>query len=1568
MFEYLMPPLVMRSYRGTVLHRGEEGAVRRQITYGAERRVPWGMSEAAYNLRDREFTYQYRAFGVPDLALKRGLGRDLVIAPYASLLALEVAPTAALRNLTALEKLGALGAYGFRDSLDYTRPEGAGTHAVVETFMAHHVGMGLVALTNALTGGIWQRRFHADPMVRAAELLLQERLPRGQVFQRTQRARPEDALPEPEFARPVVREFTDPDSPRPRVALLGRASFTAMVTHAGGGYTRHGDVAVTRWRADGTTDDSGQFCYVRDVGRNRIWSAAHQPLCVPPDEYRALLATDRVEYHRRDGEIETRTEIAVVPEDMAKVRNVTLTNRGRATADLELTTYGEVVLNRVDADRAHRAFSNLFVTTEWHDWCASLTATRRPRSQHEPRLWGVHVVSADRGELGPLSWETDRARFLGRGRTPRNPAAMDAPGALSGTVGAVLDPIFSMRTRIRLEPGESRSMAFTTLVADSVERTFELADRYHNQHAGRRALDLAWITQQAELRELDLTPADAAAFQELAGFLLYPLHGGGSLRPTAEQRRVGAAPQPMLWAHGISGDHPILLTTIDSTDGLPTLRRLFAAHQYLRRRGLAVDLVVLNLQSSSYLQELQDRIVESRHTVGDVGGGSGQGAIHALRGDQMSREERLMIEATARVRIPSDGRPLIRLLRQAEERAGAGERLVVRTGGAEVVRGAVDRRPLRPAPGPGASAAAGLDEPPLRLENGTGGFTSDGDYLVRVRGHDLPPAPWSNVVANARGGFVVTERGGGFTWAESSFFHRLTPWRNDPVSDEPGEAIYLRDEETGAVWCPTPGPAPSQDPFSVVHAPATTTFQHRHEGVHSRLVMGMAGEDSVKLSMLHLRNDGDRPRRLSVTAYAEWTLGVTREQTQAHLHVDHDPETGAILARNPFDPDFGRRVAFLALDGAPVVAHLLDRTTFLGRNGSLASPVALDRAALVPPGEAADDPAPDPCGVVQAVVELAPGEETTLVVLLGSGEDRDHALALLERHRPVAAASRAVEANRQGWDRRLGVIQVTTPEPSIDLLLNRWLLHQTLSCRTWGRSALYQSGGAYGFRDQLQDSMALVYTEPALVREHLIRAAGRQFVEGDVQHWWHPQTGRGVRTRFSDDLVWLPFTVDHYLRTTGDRSILDEEIPYLEMRTLGPDEHEVYEQPSVSEQVGTLYQHCVRALERASTTGPHGLPLMGIGDWNDGMNRVGVDGRGESVWLAWFLIETLEAFSEHARERGDHDASESFQEWANGYKEVANSHGWDGDWYRRAYFDDGTPLGSASNDECRIDSIAQSWSVLSGGGEPDKQERAVASLEAHLVDPELGLIRLLTPPFDDGPLDPGYIKGYLPGVRENGAQYTHAALWAVQAVAAQGRGDRAVELFQMINPLTHTATDEGVERYKVEPYVVAADVYTNPAHPGRGGWTWYTGSASWMYRVALESLLGFRKRGDHLFIEPVVPAAWPSFRIDYRHGSTLYRIEVEEPARIREEGAEVVVQKAGDGTEQEAGIAVGEAGGEASGPGRRGRRAGEARQQGLQLDLEGELGAGAELVPGAIRLVDDGVTRDIMVRPRRGGR
>ncbi|CAN5907458.1 hypothetical protein BH23GEM7_BH23GEM7_02370 [soil metagenome] len=1507
MFEYLMPLLVMQSFPATVLDQSYHAAVRRHIAYGAERGVPWGVSESAYNLRDRHLTYQYRAFGVPDLALKRGLGRDLVIAPYAAALALMVQPSRALSNLQALEAQGALGPFGFRDAIDYTRPDPGRRYAVVRTYMAHHIGMGLVALTNALLERIWQRRFHSEPLVRSAELLLHERIPRRLVLQELRSARAEEALPDPELERPAVREIVQPDTPQPHVALLGHLPYTIMVTHCGGGYSRFEELAVTRWRADGTCDRTGQFCYIKDVTHGRFWSAAHQPVGAPADRYRALLATDRVSFHRVDGAIETRTEIAVVPEDAAEVRRVTVTNNGAETCELELTSYGEIVLAAPDADRAHPAFSKLFVETEWHEWCTAISATRRPRSAEELPLWGMHVAASDGERVGPVSCETDRARFLGRGRSTRDPLALERDGPLSMTTGAVLDPIFGLRARLRLAPGRSASVAFTTLVATSRERAFQLADRYREPHAAQRALDLAWTSAQIELRELGITPADAAVFQELAGHLFY---ANAAVRAPQEELRRNRGPQTLLWTEGISGDWPILLASIDSFEGLPTLRQLFTAHHYWRRRGMRVDLVVINAQPSSYLQELNSKIMEALFTSAAARGSEGPGGVFVRRGDQLADDVLLMLRATARVHLWCDGRSLGRSIqtpfapREPEPLDEALLPSATRARGLLIPRAARHlRRALpraaaraprervpavaatRPASRLTSSADARADGPPSpRFDNGLGGITAEGDYRLRVRGDHLPPAPWANVVASPRAGFVVTERGGGFTWVENSYFYRLTPWHNDPVSDPPGEVLYLRDEESAEVWSATPAPIRHDTPYDVCHGAGCSSFEHEHARILTQLTLGIAADAPVKLSLLRVTNCDTRPRRLTVTAYVEWSLGVLREHTQHQVHTEFDHATGAIFARNHFDAEFAERVAFCALS-APLRSHTGDRREFLGRNGDLADPAALREAAL----GGTTGAGVDPCAALQCGVELAPGETHEVVVLLGAAAGEAEARRLIGEYQQVARANAALERTVQEWADRLSVITVRTPEPSFDAMLNRWALYQALACRMWARSALYQSSGAYGFRDQLQDVMAFVYAEPGIAREHILRAAARQFLEGDVQHWWHPHSGRGVRTRFSDDLVWLPYVVDHYLRVTGDGSVLDEYVPFLEMRPLEAHEHEVYDLPRVSDEHGSIYEHCLRALRRACTTGPHGLPLIGSGDWNDGMNRVGIEGRGESVWLAWFLAATLRAFAAHADARGESEVASDFRARADAYIEAVEAHGWDGEWYRRAYFDDGSPLGSAESDECRIDSIAQSWSVISGAGDPERQARALHSLERHLVSEEARLLLLLTPPFDNTPLDPGYIKGYLPGVRENGAQYTHAALWAVLATALRGNGERAFELFQMINPLNRTRTPEEVETYKVEPYVVAADVYTAAGHLGRGGWTWYTGSASWLYRVGLEAILGFTRRGDQLFLTPRVPADWREFTIEYRYGQSLYVISVRDPAGARGELREVVL-------------------------------------------------------------------------------
>jgi cyclic beta-1,2-glucan synthetase len=1522
MFEYLMPVLVMPSSPYSLLDQTHRAAVKRHIAYGHARRVPWGISESAYNVRDRHDTYQYRGFGVPDLALKRGLANDLVIAPYATALALPIEPGEALLNLARLEREGALGEYGFYDAMDYSRPDPDGIRAIVRTSMAHHVGMSLVAIDNALHvvqgDGIWQRRFMADPMCRAARLLLDERVPNRYIVRTSQPDVPDVSPASVPREQNVVREFDSANTAEPRVGLLGDLPYCVLVTNAGSGYSRSNGIAVTRWRADATRDDTGQWIYVKDLNTRRVWSAAHQPTGITPDSYRVTFATDRVIFRRRDGDIETRTDIIVVPRDRAEVRVVEVTNRSRQARVLELTSYGEVVLTDPDADRAHPAFQNLFVQTEWLP-DGIVLASRRPRAASEQTLWCAHVLATGPECVDAVTCETDRARFIGRGRSVRTPRALDDDVMLSGSVGAVLDPVMALRARLRLGPGRSGRVAFTTLVADSRDDARNVADRYRDLRAADRALSISWTASQVELRSLDVPPTDAALYQVLAGALIYP---NEELRASAKARAGNRRGQRALWGQGISGDWPLVLATISDEVGLPSVRQLLVAHKYWRMKGVTADLAIVIDKAPSYAQDLHDRIVSTVRSSSEGGVIDRTGGVFVRRADAMPDEDLALLYATARVTVVCDGVGLGNIV----DRAAFGVPLAPVEEWSlleRVRRGArLATEDSKPASSDAKAAAPKIEPPPAPASyaNGIGRVSEDGGYEMQIAGARLPPAPWSNIIANPNAGFCITERGSGSTWAENSYFFRLTPWHNDPVSDPPGEVLYLRDDASGYVWTPTPAPSPATDapiaggdappPYGVRHAAGRTTFTHERYGIASELMLGVPEADPVKIAILKLTNQDTTSRRITLTSYVELTLGAQREHTRHQLHTWRDEHTGAVFAENYFTDDFATRVAFSWVS-PPIAGFTASREEFVGRNGDLVSPAGLTANTLSGTSGAGFDP----CAALRLALTIEPGEAREIVILLGAARSQDEARAIIARHADVAEARTAVDAAVCAWEARLTTITARTPSPDFDAMVNRWSLYQALSCRMWARSALYQSSGAYGFRDQLQDCMAFVYAEPAIARAHLVRCAGRQFVEGDVQHWWHEPGGRGVRTRFSDDLVWLPFVADHFVTVTGDVSLWDERAPFLEQPPLAPGEQEAYEEPHVSAATATLYEHCVLALDRACTIGSHGLPLMGCGDWNDGMNRVGIEGKGESVWLAWFLVATLRRFAGHAAARQDVDVAERCRQRADAYASAVEKSAWDGAWYRRAYFDDGAPLGSAQSDECQIDSIAQSWAALSGAGEPDRVRKAMASVGEKLVREDARLIMLLTPPFDHTAHDPGYIKGYLPGVRENGAQYTHAAIWAALATARLGDGERASHLLDMLNPFTHASTKAGVATYKVEPYVVCADVYTAPHHVGRGGWTWYTGSASWMYRAALEAVLGFTKRGSCLRIEPCVPPAWREFAMEYRHGSSTYAIAVRNPdgvstgvARVEVDGREVadrVVQLADDGSRHEVVVTMG---------------------------------------------------------------
>ena len=1455
MFEYLMPLLVMPTYPGTLLDDTYRAVVAAQVAYGRDRNVPWGVSESGYNKTDAHLNYQYRAFGVPGLGFKRGLADDLVISPYSTVMALMVAPGPAVANLQRLAREGKLAAHGYYEAIDYTPariPAGA-THVTIRSYMAHHQGMSLLALAYVLLDRPMQRRFVADPAVRATELLLQERVPRATaIFPHP--AEVSQLIAGSAEAERDLRVYNTPGTVRPEVHLLSNGTYHVVVTNAGGGYSRWRDLAVTRWREDPTRDCWGTFGYLRDVDTGAFWSIAHQPTLIRATRYEAIFSAGRAEFRRTDGELETHVEIAVSPEDDVELRRVMLTNRGKSARTIELTSFAEVCLTTAAADVAHPAFSNLFVQTELIRAQQAIVATRRPRSGDERPPWMMHVMTVPGAGAGELSYETTRAAFLGRGRTATDPIALYRD-KLTDSEGSVLDPIVAIRGRVTVGPDEVVCVHIATGVADSRDGALRMIEKYGDRNAPDRVLELSRTHSRAIQRHLDATNLDIELYERLASSVLYsnPL-----LRAPRSLLGRNRGTQANLWAYAISGDLPIVLVRIADVDHLDLVRHLVKAHTYWRLKGLASDLVIWNEDPSGYRQVLQDEIMSVIAATTDGGQVDKPAGIFVRRSEQISEEDKVLMQTVARVII-------------SDQAGSVGEHLARRPRTepiAPLVPGADKRAslPLQAPPGPPLP----IERSDLAAFNGHGGFTHDGREYVITTNRDTPtPAPWVNVLANPWFGTVISESGAAYTWCENAHSYRLTPWHNDAVSDASGEAFYLRDEDDARCWSPTALPMPAAGPYVSRHGLGYSVFETTAHGITSELTVFVATDAPIKVAMFKLRNASGRPRRIALTAYCELVLGAVRAANLPHVVTELDGKSRGLFARNAYDSEFAARVAFL--DCSEEVRTVSgDRTAFLGRNGTMARPVGLASSRL----SGAVGAGYDPCLAMQTTIVLADNQEREVAFVLGSGRDLADARVLVQRFRGVGPARAALERVWDYWKRTLGAIHVQTPEPAFDFLANGWLLYQVLACRLWARSGFYQSGGAFGFRDQLQDTMALVHAEPGILREQLLRSAAHQFPQGDVQHWWHPPKGRGVRTHISDDYLWLPYATCRYVATIGDTGVLDERVGFLEGRQVKDDEEGYYDLPARSEESATLYEHCVRAIKNGLRVGVHDLPLMGSGDWNDGMNLVGQHGKGESVWLAFFLHDVLVQFSALARRREDVEFADACVASAEKLRIAIEANAWDGGWYRRAYFDDGTPLGSASSVECRIDSLPQSWAVLTRAGDPDRARMALAAVDQRLVRRDLKLVQLFDPPFDTSELRPGYIKGYVPGVRENGGQYTHAAVWAAMAFAADGDRDKAWEVFGMINPVHHGDSAEAIATYKVEPYVVAADVYTNPQHAGRGGWTWYTGSAGWMYRLAVESLLGLQLEVDRLRIAPLVPDAWDGFDVHYRHRETRYHIHV----------------------------------------------------------------------------------------------
>ncbi len=1538
MFEYLMPQLLMPSFDNTLLAQTNKAIVKQQINYGQQNSVPWGISESCYNVTDIAQVYQYRAFGVPGLGFKRGLSDDLVIAPYATALALLVLPNEACNNLQVLADYGFVGQYGFYEAIDYTQnrlPRGK-KQVVVQSFMAHHQGMSLLAFADVLLDKPMQRRFMAAPYIKATELLLQERVPKLGGTLQPNVAESLDNKANDDDTVGLMRVFTSHNTPIPEVHLLSNGRYHVMVTNAGGGYSHWHDINVTRWREDATQDNWGSFIYLRDMESQRLWSAAHQPTLRQADHYEAVFTQARAEYRRRDQLIETHTEISVSPEDDVEVRRVTLTNLSNKVRYIEITSYAEVVLAPQNTDLAHRAFSNLFVQTEILPDKNAIICTRRPRTKGERVPWMFHLIAAPSIDSEAPSFETDRAKFIGRGRTAANPQVFDtietnlkAGGSLLGqnsllgqgsllnqvssqisdqlfgkqaiksknqplsnTQGSVLDPIAAIRRSLTLATDRATSIQIITGVANSREAVIALIDKYNDKHFVERAFDMAWFQSQEVLRMLNANESEAQVFGRLASSVIY-CNALRRAAPSVIARNNQG--QSGLWRFGISGDLPIVLIRIADVGRISLVKQLLQAHTYWRMNGLIVDLVIINEDFSGYRAALHDSIVSLINAGPEAQTLDKPGGVFIRRTDELSEEARVLFQAVARIVFTDSEESLID---QVERRVS--DRATERTSDRLEPLFAVEQYPLNKLP-----------ERNLIFNNGLGGFTTDGrEYVITLK-NGLPilaatasasasslamtPMPWSNVIASPYIGTVISEAGGAYTWVENAHEFRLSTWHNDPITDTSGEAHYIRDDETGAFWSPTalPNCALSQENSVYVcrHGFGYSVFEHEEFGISSELTTYVAMDAPVKFVVIKLKNVSNRTRRLSVMGYCELVMGEWRHANMMQIVTEHDALTGAMLAKNAYGRECANRIIFAHVSEKDN-SFTGNRTEFIGRNSSLASPAAMRRRRLSGKVGAGLDPAIG----LQTQISLLENEERELVFILGAAKSSDEIQGYVQQMGGVAGARQVLDGVHEYWNHTLGAVQVETPDVALNVLANGWLLYQTISCRLWGRSGYYQSGGAYGFRDQLQDTMALIHAAPWLAREQIIRCAERQFPQGDVQHWWHPPNGQGVRTHFSDDYLWLAYATCRYVTTTGDLAILDEQIHFLEGRALNAAEEAYYDLPLRSNESASLYDHCARAIKNGLRFGAHQLPLMGCGDWNDGMNLVGKDGKGESVWLAWFLLDNLNSFIKIANMKGDLGFAGICAAQAALLKGAIETNAWDGQWYKRAYFDDGSPLGSSQNEECQIDSISQSWAVISKSGDADRASQAMASVNNRLVNRDAQFIKLLDPPFNHANLEPGYIKGYVPGVRENGGQYTHAAIWATMAFAMQGQKELAWELFGMLNPINHTTTPQQLDTYKVEPYVMSADIYAAAPHTGRGGWSWYTGASGWMYRLTLETLLGITLEGNQLRIAPCVPDHWQSFKIHYRYRDTVYHITINCDKKQTAQ-ANNLIQLENDGTE-----------------------------------------------------------------------
>ena len=1456
-FEYLMPNINIPKYKGSLLDESCKFLIMSQIEYSKKLGIPWGITEAAFNAKDLHSNYQYKAFGIPWLGLKRGLADEMVVASYGSILAITEKPKEVVNNLKVLEQQDMLSKYGMYESIDYTpsRMTKGKIGSPVKTYMAHHQGLILLSINNLFKDNILEKRFIKNPELEAVSILLQERMPESFIITKENKEKVEK-LKYKDYENYSERVFTKVDERLIEGNIISNANYTVAINQKGEGISQYNDICINRYKK---TDDypQGIFFYIKNIKNNRIWSTNYNNYTSNPDKYIVSFMPDQDKFERIDGNIKTKLKITVAANEPVEIRRLELENIGNSEEILEVTSYFEPVLSKKEQDYAHQAFNNLFLTCEYNEEKDFLTIKRNKRAKTESEIYVSTKLLAEAETIGDNEYEIDKEKFIGRGNL-QIPKMIENSIPLSKKTGLVTEPIVAMKKTIKIKPEETIFIDLVISAGNNKKEVIENLEKYTANSDSKRIFELSKARVEAESRYLEVKAKDIEIYQKILSYIIFenPIK-----RLNTENVPKRNYKQSELWKYGISGDLPIILVKIKDANDIDVIKQILKAYEYFKSKNIEVELVILDEEKHSYENYVKEEIESSILNNHISYMKNIRGGIFVLQKSEIDKKDIELLKFTATLIIDSHLGSIENVIKDLEEEYLEKTVQVEEDKQMPIIK---EEKNLN------INILSNTEN--LKYYNEYGAFTEDGkEYLIKINKENRLPTVWSHVLANKNFGTVITENMGGYTWYKNSRLNRITSWHNSASLDVPSEIIYVKDLETKKTWSLGCNPMPDENDYNIIYGFGYAKYIHSSCGIEQEVQVFVPKEDNIKVNILKLKNTTPNKKTLKIVYYIKPAISEDEIKSNQYISIKYEQNSNIICAQNLFNEEFDKNIVYVS-SSEKIKSYTGDKNAFLGK-GTLENPDGLKQIRLnndIALGK-------KPCIAIEIEVELESFSEKEIALNLGAEDKIIDAKDVAYKYSKLSNCNIELGNVKNYWNNLLEKVKVKTPIESINILLNGWVVYQTLASRMLGRSGFYQSGGAFGFRDQLQDALSLKYINPEILKNQIIKHSKHQFIEGDVEHWWHEETKRGIRTRFSDDLVWLAFAVIEYINFTGDNSILDIETNYLEGSILEPGQDEKYDLYLPGKIKESIYMHCIRAINKALNFGENGLPKIGSGDWNDGFSEVGNKGKGESIWLGFFLYYVLDKFIPICKTKNDEKTLAIYEENKNALKRALNTNGWDGRWYRRAYMDNGNILGSMENEECRIDGISQSWSVISNAGDNDKKYISMESLEKHLVDKEIGIIKLLDPPFEKSNLEPGYIKAYMPGVRENGGQYTHAAIWVVIAEAMLGFGDKAVDLYKLINPIEHSSSKDAAKKYKVEPYVIAADVYATRNLAGRGGWTWYTGSASWYYKAGIEYILGLKIEKGILKIEPCIPRDWKEYSIHFKWQNSIYNIKIKNP-------------------------------------------------------------------------------------------